>query len=218
MTFTHLPIRDLPELNQIEIDGVRYYETPDGTFISITSLLKNYTPEGILAWRESVGHEVADRVMDNAKDRGDKVHKIIEACLSNQPENDLVGNYGTLAAGMFRLMIPALDKIDQIRGLEKAVYSKQLGIAGRIDCVAEYDGVLSIIDFKTASRKRDKINENYLIQATFYSIAWEERTGEKIDQIVILTVTEDGILDVHKDDQSKYIERLEKMIAEHKNG
>ena len=218
MTFTHLPIRDLPELNQIEIDGVRYYETPDGTFISITSLLKNYTPEGILAWRESVGHEVADRVMENAKDRGDKVHKIIEACLSNQPENDLVGNYGALAAGMFRLMIPALDKLDQIRGLEKAVYSKQLGIAGRIDCVAEYDGVLSIIDFKTASRKRDKINENYLIQATFYSIAWEERTGEKIDQIVILTVTEDGTLDVHKDDQSKYIKRLETMIAEHENG
>ena len=179
--------------------------------------MKNYTPKGILAWRESVGREVADRVMENAKDRGDKVHKIIEACLSNQPENDLVGNYGALAAGMFRLMIPALDKIDCIRGLEKAVYSKRLGIAGRIDCVAEYDGVLSIIDFKTASRKRDEINENYLIQATFYSIAWEELTGEKIDQIVILTVTEAGEHYVHKDDKSKYIERLEKMIAEHKN-
>ncbi len=218
MTFTHQPVQNLPELNQIEINGVRYYETPDGTFISITSLLKNYTPEGILAWRESVGHEIANHVMNNAKGRGDKVHKIIESCLSNQPENDLVGNYGVLAAGMFQLMIPALDKIDQIKGLEKAVYSKHLGIAGRIDCIAEFDGVLSIIDFKTASRKRDKINENYLIQATFYSIAWKELTGEKIDQIIILTVTEDGKLDVHKDDPSKYVERLEKMIVEHNNG
>jgi genome maintenance exonuclease 1 len=113
-------------------------------------------------------------------------------------------------------MIPALDKIDQIRVLEKPIYSKRLRLAGTVDCIAEYDGKLSIIDFKTASRKRDEINENYLIQATFYSIAWEERTGEKIDQIVILTVTEDGTLDVHKDDQSLYVERLEEMVEEYK--
>ena len=113
-------------------------------------------------------------------------------------------------------MLPALDKIDQIRVLEKAIYSKRLSLAGTVDCIAEYDGKLSIIDFKTASRKRDEINENYLIQATFYSIAWEERTGEKIDQIAILTVTEDGTLSVHKDDPSLYVERLEEMVEEYK--
>ncbi len=177
--------------------------------------MKNYTPDGILSWRESVGDDVADYVMRIATTRGNKVHKLIENCLSNKPETDLVGNHGVLAAGLFQLMIPALDKIDQIRFLEKAIYSKRLRLAGTADCIAEYDGKLSIIDFKTASRKRDEINENYLVQATFYSIAWEELTGEKIEQIVILTVTEDGTLDVHKDDPSLYVEKLEQMIAEH---
>ena len=215
MTFTHLPKRELPKIKQINVDGVRHYETPDGTFISITSLLKAYTPKGILEWRESVGDDIANYVMRNATARGNKVHKIIENCLSNEPETDLIGNHGVLAAGLFQLMIPALDKIDQIRGLEQAVYSKRLGVAGRIDCVAEYDGKLSTIDFKTASRKRDEINENYLVQATFYATAWQEQTNENIDQIVILTVTEDGTLDVHKDDPSLYIEKLEKMVVEH---
>ncbi len=215
MTFTHVLHPEIPKIKQINVDGVRHYETPDGTFISITSLLKAYTPKGILEWRESVGDDIANYVMRNATARGNKVHKIIENCLSNKPETDLIGNHGVLAAGLFQLMIPALDKIDQIRGLEQAVYSKRLGVAGRIDCVAEYDGKLSTIDFKTASRKRDEINENYLVQATFYTLAWEECTNEKIDQIVILTVTEDGTLDVHKDNPSLYVEKLEKMIEEY---
>ena len=215
MTFTHVLHPEIPKIKQINVDGVRHYETPDGTFISITSLLKAYTPNGILEWRESVGDDIANYVMRNATARGNKVHKIIENCLSNEPETDLIGNHGVLAAGLFQLMIPALDKIDQIRGLEQAVYSKRLGVAGRIDCVAEYDGKLSTIDFKTASRKRDEINENYLVQATFYATAWQEQTNENIDQIVILTVTEDGTLDVHKDDPSLYIEKLEKMVVEH---
>ena len=215
MTFTHLPPPELPKIKQIEIDGVRHYQTPDGIFISITSLLNNFTPDGILEWRNNVGEDVANYVMRTAKTRGDKVHKIIESCLSNQPENDLVGNHGVVAAGLFGLIVPALDKIDRIRGLEKALYSSSLKLAGRVDCVAEFEGKLSIIDFKTASRKRNEVNENYLIQATFYSLAWEERTGEKVDQIVILTVTETGQLDIHKDDPSLYVEKLKKMVAEH---
>jgi genome maintenance exonuclease 1 len=115
-------------------------------------------------------------------------------------------------------MVPALYKIDRIRTLEQALYSTRLGIAGREDCIAEFDGKISTIDFKTSTRKRDEINENYPVQATFYSIAWEERTGEKIDQIVILTTTETGELDVYIDDPSKHVERLEEMITEYKSG
>ena len=118
----------------------------------------------------------------------------------------------------FSQMVPALDKIDRIRTLEQGLYSKRLGIAGRVDCIAEFDGKLSTIDFKTATRKRDEINENYPVQATFYSIAWEERTGEKIEQIAILTTTETGELDVYIDDPLKHVERLEEMITEYKSG
>jgi len=218
MTFTHLLHPEIPKIKQVNIDGVRYYDTPDGTLISITSLLKNFTPQGILDWREAVGEEVANEVMRAAADRGSKVHKIIENCLSNKSENDLVGNYGELAARMFSQMIPALDKIDRIRTLEKGLYSTRFGIAGRVDCIAEYDKELTVIDFKTSTRKRDERNETHLVQASFYSLAWEERTGEKVEQIAILTTTEDGKLDVYRDDPSNHIDRLEEMIEEYKSG
>ena len=218
MTFTHLLHPEIPKIKQININGVRYYDTPDGTLISITSLLKNFTPEGILEWRKAVGEDVANEVMRAAADRGSKVHKIIENCLSNKPENDLVGNYGELAARMFRQMVPALDKIDRIRALEKGLYSTRFGIAGRVDCIAEYDNELTVIDFKTSTRKRDERNETHLVQASFYSLAWEERTGEKVNQIAILTTTEDGKLDVYRDDPSNHVDRLEEMIEEYKSG
>ena len=216
--FTHLLHPEIPKIKQVNIDGVRYYDTPDGTLISITSLLKNFTPQGILDWREAVGEEVANEVMRAAADRGSKVHKIIENCLSNKSENDLVGNYGDLAARMFSQMVPALDKIDRIRALEKGLYSTRFGIAGRVDCIAEYDKELTVIDFKTSTRKRDERNETHLVQASFYSLAWEERTGEKVNQIAILTTTEDGELDVYRDDPSKHVGRLEEMIEEYKTG
>ena len=218
MPFTHVLHPEITKIKQININGVRHYDTPDGALISITSLMKNFTPEGILEWRKNVGAEVANEVMKAATDRGSKVHKIIESCLSNKPENDLIGNYGELPARLFNQIIPALDKINMIRALEKGLYSTQLGIAGTVDCVAEYEGKLSIIDFKTARRKWDEINETYLVQATFYSIAWEERTGEKVDQIAILTTTETGELHIHKDDPSKYVNRLNQMIQEYKSG
>ena len=218
MPFTHVLHPEITKIKQININGVRHYDTPDGALISITSLMKNFTPKGILEWRKNVGAEVANEVMKAATDRGSKVHKIIESCLSNKPENDLVGNYGELPARLFNQIIPALDKINMIRALEKGLYSTQLGIAGTVDCVAEYEGKLSIIDFKTARRKWDEINETYLVQATFYSIAWEERTGEKVDQIAILTTTETGELHIHKDDPSKYVNRLNQMIQEYKSG
>jgi genome maintenance exonuclease 1 len=218
MTFTHLLHPEIPKIKQININGVRYYDTPNGTLISITSLLKNFTPEGILEWRKAVGEDVANEVMRAAADRGSKVHKIIENCLSNKPENDLVGNYGELAARMFSQMVPALDKIDRIRALEKGLYSTRFGIAGRVDCIAEYDNELTVIDFKTSTRKRDERNETHLVQASFYSLAWEERTGEKVNQIAILTTTEDGKLDVYRDDPSNHVDRLEEMIEECKSG
>ena len=216
--FTHLLHPEIPKIKQVNIDGVRYYDTPDGTLISITSLLKNFTPQGILDWREAVGEEVANEVMRAAADRGSKVHKIIENCLSNKSENDLVGNYGDLASRMFSQMIPAIDKIDRIRALEQGLYSTRFGIAGRVDCIAEYDKELTVIDFKTSTRKRDERNETHLVQASFYSLAWEERTGEKVNQIAILTTTEDGELDVYRDDPSNHVDRLEEMIEEYKSG
>ena len=83
--------------------------------------------------------------------------------------------------------------INNIRAQECGLYSHKYKVAGRVDCIAEYDGVLSIIDFKTSRRKRkDNYNENYYIQASAYAEMFEERTGEKVEQIAILVITEDG--------------------------
>jgi len=215
MVFTHLPKKEIPEIKQTNIDGKRHYETPHGTFISITTLLKSITPQGILDWRESVGDDVADYVMRVASIRGNKLHNIVESYLSNKPQNDLVEEHGILVAGLFNLMKPAIDKIDKIRALEKGLYSAKLRVAGRTDCIADFNGEISTIDFKTSSRIRDEPNENYLLQATFYAKAWEEQTGEEIKQIVIITGTETGQMDVKTDDPSKYVEKLEKVIDEH---
>ena len=216
MAFAHLPTHELPQIKQINIDGKRHYETPHGTFISITTLLSSVTPQGILDWRESVGDDVADYAMRIAAIRGNKLHKIVELYLSNEPQNDLVGEHGILAAGLFSLMRPALDKINKIRALEQALYSANLGVAGRTDCIADFDGELSTIDFKTTSKMRDEPSENYLLQATFYATAWEEQTGERIKQIVIITGAENGQLDVKTDDPSKYTDKLKKIIEEYK--
>ena len=217
MTFEHLPSEELPQIKQTNVNGKRHYETPSGTFISITTLLSSQTPEGILEWRKSVGEDVANYVMRTAASRGSRVHDMIESYLSNKPLGNLTTDYGVLAAGLFNLMVPILDRIDKIRVLEKGIYSERLGIAGRTDCIAEFDGKLSTIDFKTASKQRDEINENYLIQATFYSLAWEELTGQKIDQIAIITGTEDGHASVKVDTPTKYVKRLEAIVEEYKN-
>lgn len=215
MVFTHLPSQELPEIKQINIDGKRHYETPHGTFISITTLLSSLTTKEILDWRKSVGDDVANYVMRVATTRGSKLHNIVESYLSNEPQNDLIEEHGVLAAGLFNLMRPALDKINKIRALEQTLYSKNLSVAGRTDCIADFDGHLSTIDFKTTSKIRDETNENYLLQATFYATAWEEQTGESIKQIVIITGAENGQLDVKTDDPSKYIDKLKKIIEEH---
>ena len=217
MTFEHLPPEKLPQIKQTNVNGKRHYETPSGTFISITTLLSSQTPQGILEWRKSVGEDVANYVMRVATSRGSNVHDIIESYLYNKPMGNLTTDYGVLAAGLFNLMVPILDRIDNVRVLEKGIYSERLGIAGRTDCIAEFDGKLSTIDFKTASKQRDEINENYLIQATFYSLAWEELTGQKIDQIAIITGTEDGHASVKVDTPTKYVKRLEDIVEEYKN-
>jgi genome maintenance exonuclease 1 len=224
MTFLHVMLKnsnddliELPLAKQVNINGKRHYETPSGTFVSITTLLSSKTPEGIDDWRKAVGDDVADYVMRTAASRGSKVHEIIEHFLSNIQLENLTQNYGVLPAGLFNLMKPSLQRINNIHAIETAVFSERLMVAGRVDCIAEFDGKLSTIDFKTASKLRDEINENYLLQATFYSLAWKELTGETVEQIVIITSTEDGQHYVHIDDPSKYVEKLENVIKEHQN-
>ena len=115
-------------------------------------------------------------------------------------------------------MQPELQYIDNIRALEKSIYSTTLKIAGTTDCVAEFDGILSIIDFKSSTWMKDEESiKVYLIQATFYAIAWEELTGEKIEQIVIIMASEDGKVAVFKSKPAEHMEKLMKSIEEYRD-
>jgi len=215
--YIHVGYPPIPELIMTNVNGKRHYRTPDGTFISITTLLSSKVPESILQWRERVGDDVADYVMQTAARRGTAVHKMVEATLSNEPICD-VTECGVLPMALFNMMRPALDRIDNIRGLEKSVYSTELGVAGTADAICEFDGEPSIVDFKTASRMRDKDSiANYFLQCTFYSQAWFEQVGEVIKKIVIVMVSEDGKMQVYQDKPSSYIDRLRQLTKEYKD-
>ena len=114
-----------------------------------------------------------------------------------------------------QLSTKVLCNIDNIRAQECSLYSDKYKLAGRVDCIAEYNGILSVIDFKTASRERnDEYNQNYYIQASAYAEMFEERTAQSIDQIVILVVTEDGVVQEFIKDKKSFIPMIEEITTE----
>ena len=192
MHFQHKPA-SLPELKTTTINNRRYYITLDGNkYPSITTVLSGRDKEGILTWRKRVGEDVANAISRKATNRGTKFHTIVEDFLNNEDVKKHRKDF--LVYEMFLHMKSSLMiNINNIRAQECGLYSHKYKVAGRVDCIAEYDGVLSIIDFKTSRRKRkDNYNENYYIQASAYAEMFEEMTGEKVEQIAILVVTEDG--------------------------
>ena len=205
---------ELPKLKTENIDKKRYYITPDGSkYPSITTVLSGRNKKGLFEWRKKVGEEVANYVARTAANRGTKVHLMCEDFLNNKEVN----TEPFLAACLFKQLKPVLiDKVNNIHFQECALYSDKLGVAGRVDCIAEYNGKLSIIDFKTSSKERnDKWNENYYIQASAYAEMYEERTGTPINQIVILVVTEDGtVQEFVREKSEEYLDMLQQSLQE----
>jgi hypothetical protein len=181
------------ELNELEtetIDGKRHYVTPNGKYPSITTVLSILSRDGIAAWRKKVGDKEANRISTQAARRGTNVHQMCEDYLNNElVEKDFLPHERLL----FRPIKKALDKsIGAVYAQEAPLYSDFLGVAGRVDCVAEWDGRLSIIDFKTSRKlKKKEWIHSYFQQATAYCIMWEERTGIPIDKIVIVITVDD---------------------------
>ena len=168
----------------------RTYVDPDGNrYPSITTVLSILNEEAIAAWRKRVGDDEANKIGHRAASRGTQVHNIIEKYLLNEDITDFLPHVRQ-SLGNLR---PILDRsIGRIFGLEAPLYSRYLGLAGRVDCVAEWEGVPSIIDFKTSRRpkKHDKI-PNYFAQMAGYAVMWEERTGMPITNTVIVMDVDD---------------------------
>ena len=215
MMYNHKTI-NLPEITATTTDGVRLYETPEGNkYPSITTVLSVRNKKGLFEWRKRVGEDVANYVARKAANRGTAVHHMCEDYLNNDFDEEKHKKKFLPYVLFNQLKESVLQKIDNIYAQECGLYSDKYKVAGRVDCIAEYDGKLSIIDFKTSSKERsDAWNESYYIQASAYAEMFEERTGIAIDQICILVVTEDGIVQDFVKNKAEYLPMLTDTIKE----
>jgi len=217
--FTHKPMQNLPIVKvQNNVGGKRYYITPNGDrYPSITTMLGHQEKPWLEDWRTSLGREKADKETKRATERGDAIHKLIEIYLNNKLTFDITKGYHSEYIAGFNQVKLRLNKVDNIRAQEVALYSDTLKVAGRIDCIAEYDGVLSVVDFKTSTNmKNENMIHDYFLQTTAYAIMWAEVTGEPIEDIVILMSVERGMAPlVFKEKIDKYIKPLLIRIDEY---
>ena len=218
--FNHVPVK-LQPITATTIDGMRLYETPEGNkYPSITTVLSVRSKQGLAEWRKRVGNEVANHISRTAAARGTKVHHMCEDYLNNMesnfPDKWSVHKKNFLPYCLFtQLKEQSLCNINDIYAQEAGLYSDKYKVAGRVDCIAKYKGVPSIIDFKTSTRERnDKWNESYYIQTSAYAEMFEERTGIEISQVVILVVTEDGTVQEFIKEKYDYLDALVNTVTE----
>lgn len=191
--FTHLDIINPVELKTIEGPKGRFYITPEGNkYPSITTILGAGDKPWLRDWRESMGFEKADKETKRAADRGSAVHSMVELFLNNDPTPTLeFPDSGHIAC--FNQLRIYLRKVNNILTQETALWSDIMRVAGRVDCVGEYNGRRSIIDFKTSTN--DKVAsqvEDYYLQTAAYALMFQERYDIQIDDIVILMAVEKG--------------------------
>ena len=211
--FNHVQI-SLPEVTTETINRKRFYVTPEGEkYPSITTVLSTRKKERLFEWRKRVGNDVANYVARTSASRGTKVHHMCEDYLNNEFDEEKHKKDFLPFCLFNQLKDQALCNLNNIYAQEAGLYSDKYKVAGRVDCVAEYKDTLSIIDFKTSTRERsDDWNENYYIQGSAYAEMFEERTEMKIDQVVILVVTEDGTVQEFVKNKQDYLPMLEESI------
>jgi len=189
--FNYCPPKVLVDLkSQTFPDGKRYYTTPSGKRLpSVTTVVGAMKKQAIMEWRNRVGEVEANRISKLATGRGNRVHGLAERYLKN--EKIEWAREMPDAVEMFRTLIPELQNINNIHYIEQALWSERIGLAGRVDLIAEWNGVLSVIDFKTSKKiKKSEDIQDYFAQCTAYSGMYEEQIGEPINQIVIVMAVE----------------------------
>jgi genome maintenance exonuclease 1 len=198
----------LEELEVITEETGRRYKTPTGSWYpSITTVLSLVTRDGIAAWKAKVGEEYAESVKRRAGNRGTRFHEFTERYLNNQPVDVTTLNF--LERDIFTRAIPTLNRIDNIVIQEAPLYSDYLKIAGRVDCIGEFDGKLSIIDFKTSLREKDEDHvQHYYMQAAAYAIMFEERTGIPITNLVLIVATDHGFVNIMNSKRDIHVKDL----------
>lgn len=194
--FEHVKLPQLQfDLNAETTDSGRLYTTPEGNkYKSITTVLSNYNKKAIYEWRQAVGEEYANIVSRKAASRGTKVHKICEDYINNEISEIKMQMLMPDMKELFFKIKPDIDEcVGKVYAQEQALYSDKYRIAGRVDLIAEWNGKLSVIDFKTSTKQKDEEDiQNYFMQCTAYALMFAERTGIWIDDIVVVIATEEG--------------------------
>jgi CRISPR/Cas system-associated exonuclease Cas4 (RecB family) len=193
VAFNHNPVEAFDVVNKDTRNG-RFYKTPSGLWYpSITTVLGDVEKPAIQQWRMSLGDAKAKKEMERAAARGSAVHEITEKFLNNDPSP--TDGYESTHVRQFNTLKPHLRKINNILCQEIPLFSDELEIAGRVDCIGEYDGRLAVIDFKTSNNnKRPDMIHDYFMQASAYAIMFQEMYNVQIDDIVIIMAVEKGIV------------------------
>ena len=207
MNFKHVGCDIDYDLATETINGKRFYVTPGGNkYPSVTTITSQYNKQSIMEWRKRVGEEEANRISSKAAGRGTRVHTMCENYLNNQ--EDYLQKQMPDAIVMFKTLQPLLNEyVNNIHALEVPLYSDYLRTAGRVDCIAEFDGAISVIDFKTSSKpKEDKWIQNYYMQCSAYAVMFEERTGIPVPRIVVMIAVDGEKAQIFVKKRNDYID------------
>ena len=213
MTFIHHNFLGDLELEKKESSGMRLYNLPNGDWVpSITTVTSFYNREIFVKWRKRIGLEEANRITKRATARGTDFHQVCQDYLENKELN--WDDYQPLSKFMFFHTKPYQDKINNIHAIERTLYSEYLGLAGRVDCIGEYEGELAVIDFKTSEKiKPEEWLENYFVQEMFYGSAYYELTEIPIVKLITIMVTPGGDVKIFdKRNKNDYIKLLVRYI------
>jgi len=205
---------ELTEMVTENTENGRVYKTPDGIdYPSITTVLSILSRAGIAAWRKRVGEAEANKISAQASRRGTAVHEIIEKYIDNI--EDFKDGYTPDVVESFLSVKSTIDdNLGRVFAQEAPLYSHHLGLAGRVDCVAEYNGKLSIIDFKTSrKRKTPSMIKQYFMQEAGYAVMWEERTGMPITQLVTIIAVDNHPAQVFIEHRDNWINQLKDTVT-----
>ena len=214
-TYNHIPT-NFKQAELIEKDTAHFYQTPTGEiYPSITTILQETMSvekkEGLQNWKEQ--EIAADYITQEAATIGTETHQLIENYINDARQADEVR---LLSVAHFNNLIPFLQKINDVHGTELRLYSNAMKLAGTSDCIAKYDGELSIIDYKTKrSNQKEEWMTDHFIQGTAYAQMFKELTGIEIKKVVILVSSEKNSRMEFVKDTADYKELLTKRLNQY---
>ena len=216
--FVDVALDNHVEVEAVDRDGTRFYPIPgaDKYYPSVTSITSFKNAQFFQKWRSRIGETEANRITARATQRGTAFHALSEEYFKGELNIDKYLENNPLSVRMFQSAKSTLNRIDNIHCLETFLYSHYLGLAGRVDCIAEFDGELAVIDFKTSTKeKKENWIEHYFVQETAYAAMFLERSGLEVKKIVTLIATEDSTIQVfEKYNLDDYLQLLKSYIEE----